>query len=814
MPEPTAKGDGKTSQPKRSIFGRILVIVFRVLVIVMLAALLALVLYAIRLDGTVREKFEGKRWALPARVYARPLELYAGLPLTPEALQGELERLEFREVEEPVRPGTYKRLDGHYLVRTRPFRFWDGTEPERFLEIGFEDGKVASLKDVDGGPDAALVRLDAALIASIYPVHNEDRVLVRSEDIPELLIDTLTSVEDRAFYSHLGVDPVAITRAMVHNMRAGFVVEGGSTLTQQLVKNFYLTNERSLERKLNEALMAILLELRYSKEEILEAYANEIFLGQDGNRAIHGFGLASRFYFNRSLGELGVPETALLVALIKGPSYYAPRRYPERAIERRNLVIGMLADQGVIDAEEAEAAKQAPLGVSEKGGRPTGAYPAFLDLVRRQLRRDYQEEDLRSEGLSIFTTLSPVVQAVVENAIAERLPELENSRKLQPGALESAAVVASASQGEVLALVGGREAGYAGFNRALEAVRPIGSLIKPVIYLTALSEPERYSLATTLSDRKVSMMAGDGKRWEPHNYDKKSHGNVPLYKALAKSYNLATVNLGLDLGVEKVVDMLNALGVQREVDAVPAMLLGSVSLSPVEVAQVYQPLAAGGFRAPLKAIREILDASGRPLNRYPLAVEPAADAKSVYLVTWAMRQVVEQGTATWLKQRLPEELIVAGKTGTTNGLRDSWFAGFSGDKVAVVWVGRDDNQPTRLTGSTGALRIWGDIMASVHNQPLTEFAPEGIEEVRVDTANGLRASSRCRRGMTLPFDVDGVPKSRSRCGAVVAKKRSKKAKEASAGQAVAVEEKVKKGGEKKSSGGGGFGEFMRSFFGE
>jgi penicillin-binding protein 1B len=781
----------------RRLFG----IFLRILLVGFLAAALAGVLYAIRLDGTVREKFEGKRWALPARVYARPLEVYVGLPLTPEVLQAELERLEYRRLQEPARPGTYARQQGGFLVRTRPFRFWDGAEPERFLDVRFEAGRVAALKDGAGGPDPALVRLDAALIASIYPTHNEDRVLVRSQDLPALLVDTLTAVEDRSFFSHLGVDPLAIARAMVRNISAGTVVEGGSTLTQQLVKNFYLTDERSLRRKLNEALMAVLLELHYSKAEILEAYANEIFLGQDGSRAIHGFGLASRFFFNRNLDELGVPETALLVALIKGPSYYDPRRHPERAVERRNLVIGVLEEQGVIDGEQARAAREAPLGLSDKGGRPTGAYPAFLDLVRRQLQRDYREEDLRSEGLRIFTTLSPRVQSAAEEAVRTRLPALEKSRSFQSGTLESAAVVASAAQGEILALVGGRDTDYAGFNRALEAVRPIGSLIKPVIYLTALAEPERYSLATTLSDRSISLPLGDGTRWRPQNYDKKTHGNVPLYKALAKSYNLATVNLGLELGVDEVVKMLDALGVQRRVDAVPAMLLGSVSLAPVEVAQVYQSIAAGGFRTPLKAIREVLDAAGRPLNRYPLALEPAADAKSVYLVTWAMRQVIRQGTATWLEKRLPEGLTVAGKTGTTNGLRDSWFAGFSGDKVAVVWVGRDDNKPTRLTGSSGALRIWGDIMANVDNQPLSDVPPDGIAEISVDVANGLLASSGCGRAMTLPFDEEGVPTATSSCGAVAAK--------APPAEPVVEQPQPK---ERKESSGGSFREFMGSFF--
>jgi len=764
---------------------------------------LAGVLYAIHLDGTVREKFEGKRWALPARVFARPLELYAGRPLSAEALRGELERLEYRPVKSPSSAGTYAEGGGRFIVHTRPFRFWDGSEPERILDIRIEHGRVTQLKDATDGSDSALVRLEAVLIASIYPTHHEDRVLIRSQELPPLMVGTLLAVEDRDFYDHWGVDPWAIARAMWRNLRAGGVVQGGSTLTQQLVKNFYLTDERTLVRKFNEAFMALLLDLHYGKDEILEAYANEIFLGQDGNRAIHGFGLASRFYFNRPLDELGIAETALLVALIKGPSYYDPRRHPERAKARRNLIIDTLQEQNLIGAEKAAAAKKAPLGVSGKGGRPSGAYPAYLHLVRRQLQRDYREEDLQSEGLLIFTTLDPLAQAAAEEAVTKRVPALESSRGFKAGTLESAVVVASASQGEVLALVGGRDPSYAGFNRALEAVRPIGSLIKPVIYLTALSDPERYNLVTQLTDSPVKLRGGDGKLWQPQNYDRKTHGMVPLYKALAKSYNLATVNLGLDLGVDQVVKTLGDLGVQRAVRAVPAMLLGSASLTPLEVAQVYQTLAAGGFRAPLRAIREVLDASGRPLNRYPLAVEPVADASAVFLTTWAMRQVVQQGTAASLKKRLPEGLTVAGKTGTTNGLRDSWFAGFSGDKVAVVWVGRDDNKPTKLTGASGALRIWGDIMTTVENQPLPEFMPDEVAEARIDPGNGLLAGAGCERAMTVPFAVEGVPTATSSCGAASVKAAPKTANQKTESSA----------GDKKRAGGGGFGEFMRGFWG-
>jgi len=733
---PRASRGGSTKRRRRRSPGP-LGLISRWLFLLVLAVLLGVGLYGVHLDKIVRAKFEGQRWALPARVYARPLELYVGRPLTTDELAGELQRLKYRDDASLARPGSY-RLDGdRVLIRTRAFRFWDGAEPEHRLEVRVADRVVTDLRSLDGGRDLALVRLDPALIASIYPTHNEDRVLLRRDELPPRLVKTLLAVEDRKFYKHLGIDPKGIARAAYENLMAGQAVQGASTLTQQLVKNFYLTHERTLERKLNEAYMALLLERRYSKDEILTAYANEVYMGQDGSRAIHGFGLASQFYFDRALDELSIPETAMLVAILKGPSEYNPRRNADKVIGRRNLVIDLMAHHQVIAKAEAEEAKQAPLGLREGGAQPAGDYPAFIQLVRRQLQRDYRDEDLRSEGLRIFTTLDPLTQIEVEAAVTERMPKLDQQRGYATGTLETAAVVTSVAQGEVLALVGGSDPGYAGFNRALDAVRSIGSLIKPVIYLTALSQPERYSLVTPIADKPVAIRAG-GELWRPQNYDHRLHGTVPLWRALAKSYNLATVNLGLQLGVDRVAQTLQRLGAVREFDAVPAMLLGSVSLPPIEVAQVYQTLAAGGFRAPLRTIREVLDASGRPLTRYPLAVEPVVSADAAYLAQWAMRKVVEQGTATWLNSRLPDGLQVAGKTGTTNDMRDSWFAGFSGDRVAVVWVGRDDNKPMGLSGSSGALRVWGDIMANIDNQPLGDVPPEDVV-----------VASAC--GATVPF---------------------------------------------------------------
>ncbi len=726
--------------------------------LVALAFLLLLVSggYVLYLDHVVRVKFEGKRWALPAHVYARPLELYAGAPVAADQFAWELARLGYQKGGERNRSGTYSRTGGRFRVHVRGFSFWDGEQPPQVVSVDFSASQVSRLT-AQGGKAVSLLRLDPQVIGGIYPTHNEDRVLLRREEIPEVLVATLLAVEDRGFYEHGGIDYWAIARAMWANIRAGGVVQGGSTLTQQLVKNFYLSSERSLLRKANEAVMALLLERRYAKDEILEAYANEIYLGQDGKRAIHGFGLASHFYFGRPLEELDLPRLALMVGMVRGPSYYDPRRHQGRAKKRRDLVLGLMRDQNLISAEVAKAAQKAGLGVTPRAPRGSSSFPAFMDLVRRQLHRDYREEDLTSEGLRIFTTLDPWVQDQAEKSVTSRLVQLEKSRKLAKGRLEAAAVIASAASGEIEAVVGGRETRYSGFNRALDAVRPAGSLIKPLVYLAALEEPSRYTLLTELDDGPLSLTSRDGQVWKPNNYDKTFHGQVPLHEALAHSYNLATVRLGLAVGVERVIGTLRDLGIRRDVQPYPSLFLGAADFSPLELAQVYQGLAAGGFYSPLRAIREVLDVQGRPLQRYPLTVRQAAPAEAVYVLNTALQEVVREGTGKALGRYLPASLAVAGKTGTTNDLRDSWFAGFAGDRVAVVWVGRDDNKPAGFSGASGALTVWGEMMRRVRPRPLEMSMPESVELVWIHQPTGLRADRHCEGARPLAFVRGSAP---------------------------------------------------------
>ena len=713
---------------------------------ILLSLLAVLIAYVAFLDFRVYRQFEGKRWSLPARVYARPLELYAGLRLTPEQFSSELRALGYRSARVARKAGEVSRNGRSFQLISRPFLFWDGQEPSKAIRVTFTSTHLQSLRDDRNGDTLALARLDPLEIGSIHTARQEDRILLRLDDVPDILIKTLIAVEDRNFYNHHGVSPTAIARALWVNLSSGRVVQGGSTLTQQLVKNFFLTNRRSLWRKFNEAIMALLLERRYEKDEIFEAYLNEIYLAQDGQRAIHGFGLGSRFFFQRSPDELSTAQIALLVAMVKGPSYYDPRRRPDRARERRNLVLRIMHEQGIIDRAEYQKSRSEKLGLVKPAAGTSKTFPAFLDMVRRQLRRDYDETDLVTEGLRVFTTLDPQVQWALQKSLNRQIgPLLKKQPKLQ-----GAGLVTHSANGEVLALVGGREAGFAGFNRALDAKRHVGSLIKPAVYLTALEQSSHYNLATLLDDGPLEYEQV-GQLWKPKNYDRKFHGQVMLYQALANSYNVATARLGLALGMDAVVRTLRRLSIDEPLNPYPSLFLGATDLSLLDVSRLYLNFASGGFRVPLRSIREVLDAGGVPLQRYELSVERVIDPAPAYLINRGLQMVVADGTARTLNQRFAADLGLAGKTGTTNGLRDSWFAGYDGEKLAVIWMGRDDNQPMGLSGARGAMQVWAGLYASAGTVSPQLVKPDSVVWHRVDRETAGLADRGCKDTVQLPF---------------------------------------------------------------
>jgi penicillin-binding protein 1B len=717
--------------------------------------------FTLYLDFHVRSEFEGRRFALPARIYARPLELHAGLRISQADIVDELRQAGYREVPREGESGWFVRNGDGLDIALRPFVFWDGPQPATRIRVAFEGDTAAAVRDAEGR-DLPLVRLEPLPIGGIYPANNEDRVLVRLGEVPKHLVQALLATEDRNFFSHHGFDVRGIARAVVSLVR-GNRLQGGSTLTQQLVKNFFLTSERTVRRKITELFMAVLLELHYDKNEILETYLNEIYLGQDRDRAIHGVGLASLHYFGKTVEHLTLAESALLVGMVKGPALYDPYRHPQRALERRNLILRETKDQGHATMEQYAAARAAGLVLNPKASTGTSPHPHFLELVHRQLLRDYDEADLRSEGLRVFTTLDPRVQRAAERVLERRLAQFDKEKRFGDPGLEGAIVVTDGQTGEVQALVGGRDVRYRGFNRALDAARPVGSLLKPAIYLTALADPARYTLVTPIDDGPFVWKSRGAPDWQPANYDNTFHGAVQLRTALAQSYNAASARLGTELGIERVLATVKRLGIERELKPYAATLLGAVELSPLEVAQMYQTIASAGFRAPLHAIREVTTQDGRPLKRYPLAVEQAFPPEPMYLLASAMQGIVREGTAQALKNWLPPESAVAGKTGTTDEQRDAWFAGFTGDRLAIVWIGYDDNRAARLSGAAAALPVWGELMAGLDTEPLALPKPDGIENVLIDPQSGLRADFACADALELPFAHGSAPVERAPC---------------------------------------------------
>ena len=729
---------------------------------IFLSLLLVFIVYVIYLDFEVRSQFDGRKWSVPARVYARPLELYVGKPLSHEQIEFELKTSGYRLNKNNLKAGYYQKSGNSYRIVIREFDFWDGHQPPRYIQVKVEDGFISDVSDFRDQAEVAVVRLEPAVMGRIYPSHREDRLLVKLDEVPEYLTGALLATEDRQFYTHFGVNPKAILRAMLANIKAGAVVQGGSTLTQQLVKNFFLTKKKTLVRKFNEAIMSILLEVHYEKDDILQAYLNEIYLGQDKKRAIHGFGLASRFYFDKPIYNLNLSEITTLIAMVKGPSYYDPWRHKKRVLKRRNIVIGLMQEQGSITPYQAETAKSKALNVVKRNKKITSTYPAYMDLLRRQLQEDYDKEDLTSEGLQIFSTFDPYVQKIAEQVVKSKIKQLDKQQNLK-GTLQGAVIVTNTNNADVLAVVGDKQPTYAGFNRALDALRPVGSLIKPAVYLTAIQQKDNYSLVSLIEDKNITLKAQGGELWSPRNYSGESHGEIPLFKALISSYNQATVRLGLSLGFEPIVTTLRNLGIKRDIPPYPSMLLGAVTMTPLEITQMYQTLSGEGFITPLHTIRKVMTAQGEPLKHYPVKIKQGVDETSVRIINSALHEVTRQGTARSLQWRLPKGLKVSGKTGTTNNTRDSWFAGFSGEHLIVSWLGTDDNKSTGLTGSSGALPIWSDIMKKIRTRPFSFAYDDELEYYNVEAKKGLLVDEDCATAAYLAFRKNNVPEKYGSC---------------------------------------------------
>ena len=717
--------------------------------------------YWLWLDREVTSAFEHKQWVLPARVFARPLELYPGANVSRDRLIRKLETLGYQQVAAPTVVGQYAANATQVEFFSRGFKFWDFPEAARHVEVGFAAGLAQTVIDRDSGQAIDLMRLEPPEIGRINPQDFEDRKLLAFDEVPKPFVAALVAVEDRRFFKHHGVDFIGLLRAFGVNLMAQRVVQGGSTLTQQLVKNLYLTHERTMLRKINEMLMAVSLERRYSKQKIIETYMNEVFLGQDGNRAIHGFELAAHFYFAKPLSELDWLEAATLIGMIKGPTLYDPRRHPEQSKTRRDVVLGLLAQAELIPPADLAGLRKLALKLRGGAGGAGHEYPSFMALVRRQLSREYSPRDLDAAGLNIFTTLDVEVQQAAETAIRATLPDIE--KRMRKRDLQGAIIIVDPASGEVLAMVADRDPDYAGFNRVVDARRPIGSVVKPLVYALALGQPSRFSLLTPLNDTAVTWTGPDGKRWQPQNFDNKQHGTVSLLYALSHSFNMATVNLGLQLGLSRVTTYLRHLGVPGKLPNYPSILLGAIELSPLELAEVYTVFANDGFRVPARVINAVTDQNQRKLKRYGLALQPVMEPATAALMRYALTRVVAEGTATGLAAALPGITPLAGKTGTSNDARDSWFAGFGGNLLGVAWVGRDDNKPTGLTGASGAMRVWAAAMKGAAITPLELQLPAAVQWQNIDVRSSTILPAECPTGVAMPVHRDSVVNHASDC---------------------------------------------------
>ena len=717
------KGGGKGKKPR----GKHRWFWFLVKLGIVFAVLMAI--YGVYLDQKIRSRIDGKVWQLPAAVYGRMVSLEPDMPISKKEMVQLLTATQYRQVSAMTRPGEFTVQANSIEMIRRPFDFPDSKEGQVRARLTFDGDHIDTIENLDSNRQFGFFRLDPRLITMMSSPNGEQRLFVPRSGFPDLLIDTLIATEDRHFYEHDGISFYSMGRAVLANLTAGRTVQGASTLTQQLVKNLFLSSERSYWRKANEAYMALIMDARYSKDRILELYMNEVYLGQSGDNEIRGFPLASLYYFGRPVEELSLDQQALLVGMVKGASVYNPWRNPKLALERRNLVLRLLQQQKVIDQELYDMLSARPLGVQPRGG-VISPQPAFMQMVRQELQAKLGDKVKDLSGVKIFTTFDSVAQDAAEKAATDGIPVLKKQRKLSD--LETAMVVVDRFSGEVRAMVGGAEPQFAGYNRAMQARRSIGSLAKPATYLTALSQPNQYRLNTWIADAPIALRQPNGQVWSPQNDDRRYSGQVMLVDALTRSMNVPTVNLGMALGLPAVTDTWLKLGAPKDqLNAVPAMLLGALNLTPIEVAQAFQTIASGGNRAPLSALRSVIAEDGTVLYQsYPQA-ERAVPAQAAYLTLWTMQQVVQRGTGRQLGAKYPN-LHLAGKTGTTNNNVDTWFAGIDGREVVITWVGRDNNQPTKLYGASGAMSIYQRYLETQSPIALDLTPPEDVVNMGVD----------------------------------------------------------------------------------
>jgi len=739
---------------------------FVLFAILFIPAAIALFFYIQSLNEIITQKFSGPKWDIPSRIYSDSLQIYPGVNLAAIRFKAKLDRLGYREVSDQVE------RQGEYQVRPLPQQnkaMWTIYLNDFAYPLESFKGQIVVFEVSDNVvlqiEENPIFEIEPELITEFFENAREQRQIVKLEKVPTILLNAIISVEDQRFLSHAGIDPRGIIRAFFMNLRPGRLLQGGSTITQQLVKNFFLTSKQSYVRKINEALMALIVESKHSKDEILEAYINEVYFGQRGSASIHGVVEASRFYFSKPLLSLTIAECAMLAGILRGPGIYNPLRHKKRAIDRRNFVLEqMLATKTILKSEYRKALREPlrPRNIASS----TNLAPYFVDHVRHELLQKYSAKALNTQGMSIFTTLDIALQQFAKQAVTQTLKELEKryaslNPEESPTPLQGAFVAVQPQTGYIRALVGGRNYSESQFNRITQAKRQPGSLFKPLVLLTALSlnKGKKFKLTDHFSDEPFTWRYEGGQVWEPKNYEDKPFGKVSLRQAIVKSINIPMAKLAREVGIKKIVRMAKKVGITSKLPTVPSISLGSAEVSPLEIASFYSVLANGGVKAVPIAVKHVVDQSGKILDSKTVEIKKAVSEEASFLVTYALQGAINNGTGRGVRL-FGYTRPAAGKTGTTNDFMDAWFAGYTTDMVGVAWVGYDKNKPVGLSGAFAALPIWARFMIPASKgKPVSAFlTPENIEFINIDPESGFLKTTACPDTLHEAFVVGTAPK--------------------------------------------------------
>ncbi len=683
--------------------------------------------------------------------YAAATDLRPGARIGSGELEERLRAVGYRPGEEPLAPGRYRMRGESAEIHLLPFRYPDVASPGGILRLRIVRGMVAEA-GLEGSDDPSLLRLDPERIAGYTGQTGAILDPLRLDEAPPLLVEALLSVEDRRFYSHPGIDPVGTLRALWADLRHREAAQGGSTLTQQLARSLFLHNRKTVLRKAQEAFLALGLEIRYSKREILEAYLNAVYWGTWGPMEIRGAREASRYYLDCELEEADAAGLALLVGLLKAPNAYSPYASPERAKKRRDLVLRVLSEKGVLDEGQTRAALSRPLPSAKPPRRLVDA-AYFLDAARKEIEKRAPKGTLDRPGLAVFTTLDPRQQSAAERALSDGIARLEKEhRKLRKSGapLQGAVVTIDPANGEIRALIGGRDFLRWPFNRALDPNRQAGSVFKPFVYLTAFLHPKRkgggyWTPASILRDEPLSIKSGR-KTWHVHNYDRAYRGEVTLREALEQSLNVPTAALGRDVGIGKLAEAARAMGITSKLDEVPSLAIGTSGVSLVEITAAYAGFAAEGRVHRPRCLRGLVAANGKPIELSPLEDPPGIGSQEAYMVTRLLRGVIDGENGTGRSARsMGVRGSVAGKTGTTDDYRDAWFVGYTPRRSIGVWVGFDRRELIGLSGAAAALPIWAAAMRkSIDPGGDGSFRrPGGIVTSPICLETGLLATGSC-----------------------------------------------------------------------